>query len=77
MILAQELASKIERLFRHLITVASYMPGSELDQVRRMPDAKVAVWLGPQFDGVASGADADPGLVSLPTAAPICRTANP
>lgn len=59
------------------ITVASYMPGSELDQARRVPDAKVAVWLGPQFDGVVSAADADPGSVTLPTAAPICRTATP
>jgi LytR cell envelope-related transcriptional attenuator len=56
------------------IAVASYMPGSALAQVRRVPDATVAVWLGPQFDGVVSTADADPGSVRLPAAAPICRT---
>ena len=59
------------------ITVASYMPGSELAQVRRTPDSKVAVWLGPEFDGVVPTADADPKSVSLPTAKPICRAVSP
>ena len=59
------------------ITVASYMPGSELTPVARIPQGKVAVWLGPQFDRVAPAADADPGLVRLPTAKPICRTITP
>ena len=59
------------------ITVASYMPGSELTPVARIPQGQVAVWLGPQFDRVAPTADADPGSVRLPTAKPICRTITP
>jgi len=66
-----------ERNLAAAITVASYMPGSELAQVRRVPDVDVSVWLGPQFDGVAPPGDADPGSVRLPTAAPICRTTGP
>jgi hypothetical protein len=58
------------------ITVASYMPGSELIPSRRVPDAKVAVWLGPQFEGVVPSGDADAGSVHLPTGKPICRTAS-
>ena len=59
------------------ITVASYMPGSELFPVPRVQSAKVAVWLGPQFEGVAPPGDADAGSVRLPTAQPICRTPSP
>jgi len=59
------------------ITVASYMPGSELTPVRRVPGAKVAIWLGPDFDGVVPTGDAEPGAVSLPAEKPICRTASP
>ena len=59
------------------ITVASNMPGSELIPVQRVQSAKVAVWLGPQFEGVAQPGDADAGSVRLPTPQPICRTPSP
>jgi hypothetical protein len=55
------------------ITVASYLPGSELAEVQKGPDA-VALWLGPDFDRVASSRDADAATVQLPAEEPRCHT---
>jgi hypothetical protein len=55
------------------ITVASYLPGSELAEVQKGPDA-VSLWLGPDFDGVASSGDADAATVHLPAQEPRCHT---
>ncbi len=57
------------------IVVASYVPGAELVEVERAPD--VALWLGPQFDGVVKTADADPDAVQLPPGEPVCTKTKP
>ena len=56
------------------ITVASYVPGSELVEVKSGPDVALTLWLGPDFSTVASPDEASPESVTLPTPAPICRT---
>ena len=52
------------------IVVASYVPGAELVEVDRGAD--VALWLGPQFDGVSKTSDADTDAVELPAGEPVC-----
>lgn len=52
------------------VVVASYVPGAELVEVRRAPD--VALWLGPQFDGLVKAGDADTSAVVLPAGQPVC-----
>jgi len=54
-------------------TVASYVAGSELVEVRRVDGAPVALWLGPDFDRVLSTENADPRAVTLPPGKPVCR----
>jgi hypothetical protein len=53
------------------IVVASYVPGAELVEVGRTAD--VALWLGPQFDGLVVTRDADTSSVALPAGEPVCR----
>lgn len=55
------------------VTVASYVGGSQLVEVRRVEDAQVALWLGPDFDRVLSSDDANPRAVTLPAGEPVCR----
>jgi hypothetical protein len=52
------------------IVVASFFPGAELVEVS---GGEVAVWLGPDFDGVAAADEADPDAVALPAGEPVCR----
>ncbi|MGB2839482.1 MAG: LytR C-terminal domain-containing protein [Actinomycetes bacterium] len=52
--------------------VASYVPGSEVAEVSRVPEGEVAVWLGPDFTGVAKKSDADVNAVALPPGKPAC-----
>ncbi|MCZ3389724.1 MAG: LytR C-terminal domain-containing protein [Actinomycetia bacterium] len=52
------------------VVVASYVPGAELAEVSRTPD--VALWLGPQFDGLVKTSEADTGAVELPALEPVC-----
>lgn len=56
------------------VRVASYLPGATLKPVKVVEDGAVAVWLGPDFDTVASAADADVEGVRLPPGEPRCRT---
>ena len=58
---------------RQAIVVASYVPGAELLSVARVPEAKVAVWLGPDFTGVAKKSAADVNAVVLPAGEPVCK----
>lgn len=62
--------------FASAVVVASYVPGAELLVVKRIEDARVAIWLGPDFDGVISAVDADPSAVSIPPGEPRCRKAT-
>lgn len=55
------------------VVVASYVPGAELVEVRRIEDARVAIWLGPDFTRVVAADDADPEAVVLPPGKPVCR----
>ncbi len=58
------------------VVVASYVPGASLVEVNRASD--VALWLGPQFDGVSKTADADASTVVLPADEPVCtKQTNP
>lgn len=52
------------------VVVASYVSGAELVEVKRTAD--VALWLGPQFDGVTKTSDADLDAVQLPPGEPVC-----
>ncbi len=58
---------------RQAVVTASYVPGAELVEVARVKDAKVAVWLGPDFTKVVSTANADPDSVELPPGDPVCK----
>lgn len=53
------------------VVVASYVPGANLTERDRANG--VALWLGPQFDGVSSTDDANPDAVTLPSGKPVCR----
>ena len=55
------------------VVVASYVPGAQLRPVQRVPDGDVALWLGPDFDGVVSASEADPASVAVPPGEPRCR----
>jgi hypothetical protein len=55
------------------VVVASYVPRAKLVQVTRVEDAKIAIWLGPDFSRVVSSADADLETVTLPPGKPVCR----
>lgn len=55
------------------VVVASYVPGAQLRPVQRVPDGDVAVWLGPDFDGVVSTTEADPASVAVPPGEPRCQ----
>lgn len=55
------------------VVVASYVPGARLRSVQRVPDADVALWLGPEFDGVVSAAEADTAAVAVPPGEPRCQ----
>jgi hypothetical protein len=55
------------------VVVASYVPGAQLRPVQRVPDGDVAIWLGPDFDGVVSASEADPASVAVPPGEPRCR----
>ncbi len=59
------------------ITVASYVPGSHLIEMPNAKSATVALWLGPNFDGVLSTRQVDASSVELPTQKPVCRTPKP
>jgi hypothetical protein len=59
------------------ITVGSYVPGARLSEDKQVDAGTVTLWLGPEFDGVVSADDADPGSVVLPTSQPTCRTPGP
>jgi len=52
------------------VLVASYVPGAELVEARGIPN--VALWLGPQFDGLVKSGDADTNTVVLPAGEPVC-----
>jgi len=52
------------------VVVASYVSGAELVEVNRTPD--VALWLGPQFDGLLKTSEADTSTVTLPAGEPVC-----
>jgi hypothetical protein len=52
------------------VVVASYVPGASLVEVKRAAD--VALWLGPQFDGLVKTGDADTSAVVLPAGKPVC-----
>lgn len=56
--------------FAAAVVVASYVPGATLTE-RERPQG-VALWLGPQFNGVSSTDDADPDSVELPAGTPQC-----
>lgn len=56
------------------VLVASYLPGAELTPVKRVADADVVVWLGPDFDQVATTSQADPEAVALPPGEPRCHS---
>jgi cytoskeletal protein RodZ len=56
------------------ITVASFIPRADLIEVKKLPNATVAVWLGPDFERVLSNRQADPSTVVLPTQKPVCHT---
>ena len=56
------------------ITVASFVPGAELIEVKKLPNATVALWLGPDFERVLSSRQADPSTVELPSQKPVCHT---
>jgi hypothetical protein len=54
------------------VVVASFVPGAKLVEVdRRISD--VALWIGPEFTGVATADDADVESVILPPGKPVCR----
>jgi LytR cell envelope-related transcriptional attenuator len=55
------------------VVVASYVPGAQLRPVQRVPDSDVALWIGPDFEGVVSAAEADPSSVAVPPGEPRCR----
>jgi hypothetical protein len=55
------------------VVVASYVPGAQLRPVPRVPDGDVALWLGPDFDGVVSTAEADPAAAAVPPGEPRCQ----
>jgi hypothetical protein len=55
------------------VVVASYVPGAQLRPVQRVPDGDVALWLGPDFEGVVGAADADPDSVAVPPGEPRCQ----
>ena len=55
------------------VVVASFVPGARLRPVQRVPDGDAAVWLGPDFDGVVSAAEADPASVTVPLGEPRCQ----
>jgi hypothetical protein len=55
------------------VVVASYVPGAQLRPVPRVPGGDVALWLGPDFDGVVSTAEADPAAVLVPPGEPRCQ----
>ncbi|MEO8105795.1 MAG: LytR C-terminal domain-containing protein [Actinomycetes bacterium] len=57
---------------RQAIVAASYVPGAEVLEVARVPEANVAVWLGPELTGVAKKNDADVDAVVLPAGEPVC-----
>lgn len=62
---------------RQAVVVGSYVADAEMVQVGRVPDAEVAVWLGPDFTGVAKKGDADVKAVELPPGEPSCtKTKN-
>jgi hypothetical protein len=52
------------------VVVASFFPGAELLEVKA---GEVAVWLGPDFDGVVGADEANPDAVALPPGEPVCR----
>ena len=56
------------------ITLASYVPGSELLEVPETRSATVLLWLGPDFDKVITSRQADVSSVELPTQKPVCHT---
>lgn len=55
------------------VVVASVVPGAQLREVSGAKEAEVALWLGPDFEGLASRADADPASAPLPRQDPSCR----
>ncbi|MFL6182936.1 MAG: LytR C-terminal domain-containing protein [Actinomycetes bacterium] len=59
------------------LTVASYVPGSELLEVPKTKSATVLLWLGPDFDKVISSRQAEASSVVLPAQKPICHTPTP
>lgn len=59
------------------IVVASYVPDAEIVEVARLPEGEVAVWLGPDFTGVAKKRDADVRAVQLPPGEPSCTNKTP
>ena len=52
------------------VVVASYVPGAELVEVKRAAD--IALWLGPQFDGLVKAGEAETSTVALPAGKPVC-----
>ena len=62
---------------RQAVVAASYVPGAEVVKVVRVPEAEVAVWLGPDFTGVAKKNDADANAVALPPGEPVCPKKKP
>lgn len=54
------------------VVVASYVPGAELVPATKV-QGDVALWLGPEFDGLVSRDDADVDAVALPPGEPECR----
>lgn len=59
------------------IRLASYIPRAQLILLEDHRSATVQLWLGPKFDGIARGKDADIEVVELPAEDPICHKVGP
>ena len=57
---------------KRAVVVASYVPDAELVEVRKVSDAQVALWLGPEFTKVVARSAAAPEEVTLPPSEPVC-----
>ncbi len=56
------------------IRLAAYVPGAELVQVTKLKGRVVHLWIGPDFEKVASKKDADVTAVTMPAGEPRCQS---
>ncbi len=55
------------------LRLASYIPHAQLVLLDQRKGSTVQLWLGPKFDGLATGKDVDLESVQLPTPTPVCH----